>query len=371
MLLGRSLLILAAVSSVALAQDPTPGTDLPTDAKAMSPTKMNGVLFIPVLGAGPTFGLGGGGAAAMVFRMDSGSPRSAIGVGGLLAERSSWMVSLGGRAYFQRGDWNTSFGIAQYNVDYRFFGIGNDAGNRDHSVILRQDGNADVIEGLHRVVGPLFAGLRYRIDGVDASLAPSDRLGPFNALMPGDSTVWTSALGAASSWDTRDDDVSPRSGTFAQGALMYARTWLGGDRAFNSYDVWINHYIPVKKHDVLAVRATACGAGDAAPLWQLCLFGAQNDLRGYVAGRYRDHAMFAVQAEYRARLIGRWGGTVFGGTGEVAPSIGDVAADHLLVSGGLGLRYLLSQTHRLNVGTDYAFANRTSGAFYFRFGEAF
>ena len=58
---------------------------------------------------------------------------------------------------------------------------------------------------------------------------------------------------------------------------------------------------------VVALRASACQASDRTPLFDLCLFGANNDLRGYEVGRYRDRAMVAAQAEYRFPLAGALG----------------------------------------------------------------
>src|SRR4051812_42333661 len=46
------LLLLTMHVGIAGAQDPTPGADLPTDARAHGPTKKAGALFIPVIGAG-------------------------------------------------------------------------------------------------------------------------------------------------------------------------------------------------------------------------------------------------------------------------------------------------------------------------------
>ena len=34
-----------------------------------------------------------------------------------------------------------------------------------------------------------------------------------------------------------------------------------------------------------------CATGQGAPFWDLCFYGQNNDLRGYAAGQYRDHAM--------------------------------------------------------------------------------
>jgi hypothetical protein len=54
---------------------------------------------------------------------------------------------------------------------------------------------------------------------------------------------------------------------------------------------------------VLALRGYLCHASDRTLLFDLCLFGAGSELRGYEVGRYRDQAMVAAQAEYRLRWL--------------------------------------------------------------------
>lgn len=59
-----------------------------------------------------------------------------------------------------------------------------------------------------------------------------------------------------------------------------------------------------------------------------CIYGANNELRGYQAGRYLDRYMFATQLEYRLVLLCRLGVVAFGGLGSVVP--GD-QSPHLLL----------------------------------------
>ena len=110
---------------------------------------------------------------------------------------------------------------------------------------------------------------------------------------------------------------------------------------------------------------------DNAPFFDLCLFGASNDLRGYPVGRYQDQTLFAVQTELRAELWPRWGAVVFAGVGEVAPNFGDMNTDNLLPSAGFGIRWMAAPKNRVNLRADLAWGEGGETAFYLSIGEAF
>ena len=120
---------------------------------------------------------------------------------------------------------------------------------------------------------------------------------------------------------------------------------------------------------VVAARLSVCDSGDGAPFFDLCMFGQNNDLRGYDPGRYRDHTLAAVQVEYRRDLFWRIGAVAFAGVGGVAPSF-DKFGSNLLPAAGVGLRLKASKAHRVNASIDFAFGE-DSHAFYFYIGEAF
>src|SRR6185312_7638372 len=98
-MLAGALFVLVLASPALAAQDPMPGVDLPTDARLPGSPRVSGLSVIPVFGAGPTFGFGAGAVGAWHFRLDSASHESAVGVGGLVAQRSSWLASVGSRAW--------------------------------------------------------------------------------------------------------------------------------------------------------------------------------------------------------------------------------------------------------------------------------
>jgi len=104
----------------------------------------------------------------------------------------------------------------------------------------------------------------------------------------------------------------------------------------------------------LALRGYVCRASDDTPLFDLCLFGAGSDLRGYEVGRYRDQRMVAFQGEYRFPLTGRFGAVVFGGSGKVARTFSEMGDEPDLWSVGAGLRWLASEQAKVSVGADGA-----------------
>jgi hypothetical protein len=50
-----------------------------------------------------------------------------------------------------------------------------------------------------------------------------------------------------------------------------------------------------------------------------CVYGTDNQLRGYVAGEYFTQYIVSTQVEYRLELPKRFGLVVFGGLGEIVP----------------------------------------------------
>lgn len=92
--------------------------------------------------------------------------------------------------------------------------------------------------------------------------------------------------------------------------------------------------------------------------------------RGYPVGRYQDRTLLAGQVEYRRGIYRKLGGVVFGGVAEVAPTLHDFTSSDLLPSVGIGIRYMVSEIHRLNLRADLA-QGRDETTLYVSVGEAF
>jgi hypothetical protein len=73
----------------------------------------------------------------------------------------------------------------------------------------------------------------------------------------------------------------------------------------------------------------------------------------------------------RWRVFWRIGVVAFAGVGQTAPNLGAFLDSELLYSGGAGLRFVVSESERVNLGIDYARASDGDSAVYFPIGEAF
>jgi len=144
----------------------------------------------------------------------------------------------------------------------------------------------------------------------------------------------------------------------AEVASDFFATGLGSKWTYQYYRASFNKYNTLSEHQVIAFRVMGCAAaGDRVPIYDLCLFGTTNDLRGYTAGRYQDRRMFATQAEYRLMLPakglwGRFGVVAFVGLGAVGNKFTEIGSSDLLPAGGAGLRFRLLKKYPINFRTD-------------------
>ncbi|MEJ2603757.1 MAG: BamA/TamA family outer membrane protein [Gammaproteobacteria bacterium] len=252
------------------------------------------------------------------------------------------------------------------DVNYRFYGIGSDEGNAGRSVEIEQEMPIYHASAMWRVWGRLYAGVGFFGGASETRL----RLPDLDLPLPDPTLdVDMAAFEIPLQYDTRDHQQFPRSGWLVDGKVFLHREGLGSDFDAESYMLTANHYRPVRERDVLALRLyTRTTSGDV-PFFLLSTFGGRKDLRGYVGGQYRDSAMYALQAEYRWQFRDRWIATGFAGFGEVAEDLGDFG-DELLPAAGVGIRYVISEKHKVSLSADVA-TGREGTEFYFGVGEAF
>jgi outer membrane protein assembly factor BamA len=155
--------------------------------------------------------------------------------------------------------------------------------------------------------------------------------------------------------ETTTNRFHPTSGTLLDFTSDFFSEALGSKYSFQAYRFTFNKYASISENQVLAYNLFVCGTGGTPPFYANCIYGANNELRGYTAGRYIDRYMFATQLEYRLSLPKRLGVVGFGGIGEVLPG-GSQAfrVNSLLPSGGGGVRFQLSKIYRVNVRADFA-----------------
>ncbi|HVY05659.1 MAG TPA: BamA/TamA family outer membrane protein, partial [Burkholderiales bacterium] len=201
------------------------------------------------------------------------------------------------------------------------------------------------------------------------SLDTGDLSNPLFDRISKELSIDTVGAGLIGQYDTRDNDFGPSRGVFAALKFYHFDKAIGSDFDYNTMDASWNQYFDIGRYGVVGGRVSGCAASDDTPFFDLCQFGQNNDLRGYVSGRYRDHAMYAAQVEYRSPFFHRFGAVVFTGIGQVGPDWGSFSSK-LLHSTGAGVRFLASEKNRVTASVDYT---RVGGenAWYFYIGDAF
>ena len=318
----------------------------------------------PALGSGLVL-------AGVAFYQPAGSPRPWMtGAAVLWTDNGSRGGGVFQKAYLRGDLYRVSAFAGGANLNVKFYGIGARQANRDISVPIEQSGRAVQLDGLRRLRPNLYAGLRLRAAQVETSLRFEGEASEEFDLEALQLDTRIGGPGLLLQYDSRDSEMYPSTGRYANLQLQWNLASFGSDLRYDRQELSYNHYRSLSPKGVLALRGALCRASDGAPFFDICLFGASNDLRGYETGQYRDRAMGAVQAEYRWQFARRWGALFFAGVGGVAPSMGDLADARALPSGGMGLRFKASTAYNVNVSLDYA-VGRDTDAVYVYIGESF
>ena len=329
------------------------------------------LVVAPIPGRSPQFGLTlalVGGYFLESKDEDSEVAPSIIGGFAWYAENDSYAFGAGGNLHLLDDDLRVKFGAGYFDVEYRFYGVGNRFNSRDVAVNMLQEGPLYFASASYRVWRKLYVGLGYVGGTVDTipKIIIDPPLFPFT---DGPISLDIGAVTIPVVVDTRDHEQFPRHGWLMNGRAMIYRRDLGGDFDAETFMVNLNRYIPFRENDVIALRGYIRTTSGDSPFFIKSSFGGGTDLRGYPSGRYRDDAMFALQGEYRWAFSNKWIFTGFAGFGEVAPDVGEFG-HKLLPAAGVGARFIVSQKHRVSISFDVA-QGKHGTEYYMGVGEAF
>ncbi len=197
-------------------------------------------------------------------------------------------------------------------------------------------------------------------------------------------------LHAGLRWDTRDSQINPYRGWFAAGEVDAALLQEGGDvGAVWSVSGGRIFPLPALFHDggdsaeenaptdVLALGLKSKFTSGDLPFFALPSLGGSQDLRGFIAGRWRDRASWDLTLEYRFWLlprgfpipftdairVERFGAAIFYEAGAVAKDGSRLFGSPVRSSYGVGLRASLERAapFRVDVGFSEDGVNVSAG----------
>jgi outer membrane protein assembly factor BamA len=246
-------------------------------------------------------------------------------------------------------------------VPQLFYGVGNDTPSTGKESYTPRT-FAIQIGVKRRLVGGLYGGVQFDVEETTMESVEAGGLLDTGTIA-GSRGGMLAGLGASLDWDTRDTVLFSRRGTFVQLSADAYGGAAGSDFSFSRVKLDLRQYLPVGTDRVLALQAYLLATGGDVPFYKLALLGGDSLLRGYYRGRFRDKALFLVQAEYRALITKRIGVVGFAGLADVSPGLGDVARGRLKYSVGTGMRYVINKRDGTTVRLDLAWGRACFGLY--------
>jgi surface antigen Omp85-like protein len=353
---------------------PAAPEDVGRDSAVVNPDK-GGTTFAvaPIPNYNSQFGFGVA-LVGMAFRKMDAHPETPPSTGMLLgyaSDNGTWGTMLMGIGHFAGDAWRAAGGIGYFKLFYDFFGFGTDAGTEGESIEIKQPVSFIFGQGLRRVSGDLYGGVRAQYVhsefSINSNTVPPE-LAPFVGLSK---SVNSLGLAPVVQFDSRDNTYYPIRGWNSSLATTMSFDGFASDSTYQRTYGYIDFYHGwAEGRQVLALGVDGCYVSGDVPLSNYCSIGELKGIRGYQVGRYQDRFQASFQAEYRRKIGGRFGGVVFGGLAGISATPSQFDGGDLRAAAGVGVRFQLTKKYPLNYRVDAAFG--ADGAqFYVAVAEAF
>lgn len=294
--------------------------------------------------------------------------RSSVTVGAAYTQLNQILLYFPFQLFPQNQKYWISGEVGYYRYVFNFFGVGNDIPRQYREKYTAQFPRVR-LNVAQKVRTNLYVGLRYAYD--QYRFLSKDSFGLlFDNRIVGSSGGTVSGIGAAAIYDSRDQIFSPTKGWLVDAAVYAEGRITGSDFHYQRLAIDAAHYVPIGEKTVLALQGVAVLSTGEVPFHQMPLLGGAKRARGYFEGKYRDNCLLLLQTEGRFAIWGRFGVVAFGGVGAVAASLDAFAQSTLRFNAGVGLRFALDKTQRINLRADYGVGYHSSGL-YLTFAEAF
>ena len=243
----------------------------------------------------------------------------------------------------------------------RYYGIG--ANTNDSSELLFQSQRIKLHGSLLKQIAPkLFIGLGLKYQNY-SNLSYFDNLNSFSELK----AQQTVGIRFIALQDKRNNLLTPTKGNYLElstainkSETVYSHVFLDARKYFS----FSKSFQPV-----IAFRLYHLSTLGNAPFYDGAIFGGDRQIRGYFYGRFRDQHSSILQAEYRMKIVWRFGLAVFGGAGLIYNS--SISLENFKPNTGIGLRFLVDKKENTFLRFDYAIGKQNQNGFYVSFGEAF
>jgi len=355
----------SATESEQQAETPPKQEEKPSRFKLLS-KKPENLLIVPIPTSNPTFGtgliLGGAYFYPQTEQEKSTQPASFTGAAAGYTDNESWVVSAMQQSYWQEDKWRFT-GAAGY-MDLKLELTPSAEGGGDEAPVDWLVKGPFVQTKLsRRLRGSWYLGFTARYLDISQAIDLNIEDDDFNLL----SEIRAAGIGLNLDFDSRDVPFNPYQGRFFEVKAMTSSQSGSNADPYQSYNARFRSYHALADPLVLAWDVGACMKSGRVPLWDTCRL----PLRGFSATDYLGKQSMYAQAEVRWRFYKRWGMVAFAGAGGIDDSFGQSGEDETIPSYGLGIRFMLLESQRINLRIDYARSDKDNEAWYLSVTEAF
>lgn len=323
-------------------------------------------IIVPIPLGTPQLGFGLAVASVWFYQPDGSVRPWSSGVGGVATSNGSW--GLGGvqKMSLDRDRLRFDVVAAYGKVNTRYFSA--DGSTHDEDRWVEVADKSFQLSGTARIkiATDFFVGGRMRYLSKNTGVRDESDPPPDFDETGFETDLNLVQVGPIVTFDNTRDAFAPREGTILNAQWLFATPGLGSDLKYNKIKAYARHYLPGKGRASAGFQLKGCDSSKGAPFFDVCPV----DLRGYSGGRFRDLSSWAIEAEWRQPIAGRFGVVGFVGAGGTGNGFGDALGGEILPAGGFGLRYLLAESYGINLRIDAA-VGKDSRALYVSLGEAF
>ncbi|CAN5181544.1 hypothetical protein BH09BAC1_BH09BAC1_02360 [soil metagenome] len=329
-------------------------------------------LPVPLFSYSPETSFGFGISIQHLFRTpstDSTGNLSILGLAFKYTLRKQFILNPYWDVFWKKQRYRLTGAVLWQRYPDSFFGLGNETSQNGERY------TADYLMMRNRfareLVPKLQIGLQHRLEYMyNAKMNSSSH---FDTLtVPGEDGYTASGIGLTMIFDTRDHNLFPFKGWYVILSHHTYSRFFGGNTDLTSLRLDARKYWnPGKGGHVIAAQVVVQVHSNVPPFKMMATFGAEELMRGYFYGRFRDQHMYAMQAEYRFPLFWRFLGVAFAGVGNTIGPYSSPGFNNLKFAGGGGIRFTLDAKERINVRFDAGFGLDGSKGFYLAIGEAF
>jgi len=375
-LLCMNPVIVLADTGIGEPEESTVATELPVEAVPdpdeeetkfkILKKKPKNLLLVPIPTSSPTFGTGLILAGAYFYpqteEQKNAQPASFTGAAAGYTSNDSWAAGVMQQNYWKEDTWRFT-GVAAY-LDLKLGLIPPDSENiAEKSVDWLVNGSFFQARISRKLRGNWYLGLSARYLDISQAIDLDVEDDGFNA----ESDISAPGVGVHLDFDSRDMPSNAFKGRYLELKAIGSHQSDSEADSYQSYHARFRSYHPLRDSLVLAWEINGCARGGQVPLWDTCRLG----LRGFPATDYLGKKSVYAQAELRWRFYKRWGVVGFAGAGRVNDTFGRFGEDETIPSYGVGIRFMVLESQRINVRVDYARSDKGNEAWYLSVTEAF